>query len=179
VFRACIFALIFCISCVSPPKAIEDPSKLALLAGQSTILLGSDCQRPLALGYDSCQLKESDQTPVLHLHFMNPAEYAISDCRYGIFKTGSVDKAGDVEIDLTPIRGQIDFIHFCLLRIEAVERYPDPNDKTQMRQIPFAGGFFIELLEDNYFPEPAPEISSWCYKISSTNKGRRKMERCP
>lgn len=159
-------------------QIIEDSSAFALVSGQATMILGSDCSRPMSLGYDVCQIKKSDTVPALHLWFMNPAEYAVSDCGLGLYKTGSTDRAGEVVIDLSALTLQAQTNRFCMLRIEAKERYPNPKDHTQLSEIPFAGGFFIEVLDDNYFPSPSDAVVSWCYKVSSTNKGRRKIEPC-
>lgn len=157
---------------------IEDPSAFALEAGQSTMLLGSDCSRPLGLGYDSCAIRVDEKMPTLRLAFFNAADYAISDCNLGIHQTGSVSKQSVVDVDLSGLTDQVQKQKFCLLRVEAVERYPDPKDPTQLRQIPLAGGFFIEVLNKDYFPVPDDSVVSWCLKISGTNKGRRKIENC-
>jgi hypothetical protein len=158
---------------------IEDPSPFALESGQSTLLLGSDCSRPMALGYDSCPLRDGEKMPNLRLAFFNAADYAVSDCYLGIHQTGSVSEPGGVvDVDLSGLTEQVQKQKFCLLRIEAIERYPDPKDPNQLRQIPFAGGFFVEVLDKNYFPEPSDSVVSWCFKVSGTNKGRRKIERC-
>ncbi len=170
-----IFALLSFTSCRS---FVEDSSAFAASAGQATMLLGSSCSRPLALGYDACQIKKGQKMPTLTLLFMNPAEYAVSDCELGIYKTGSIDAAGEVEVDLSPLTSQVDKDHFCLLRIEVIERYPDPKDKKQLREIPLAGGFFVEQLADDFFPNPPDNVVTWCYKVSGTNKGRRKIEDC-
>jgi hypothetical protein len=142
------------------------------------MLLGSSCSRPMALGYDSCQLVEGQGIPNLTLYFLNPAEYAVSDCTLGIHKTGSIDGPGEVQVDLSGLKDQVDKYHFCLLRIEALEKYPDPRDKNQLRQIPFAGGFFIETLDKDYFPVPSEDVISWCFTVKATNKGRRTLEKC-
>ncbi len=157
---------------------IEDSSAYAVKAGHSTMLLGSTCKEPLALGYSSCPVKAGQKLPVLSLFFMNPAEYAVSDCELGVYKTGSINEPGEVKIDLAPLTGQIDQDHFCLLRIEAIERYPDPKDPKQLREIPLAGGFFVEQLDASFFPDPPDNVVSWCFKVKGTNKGRRKIEAC-
>ena len=176
---ALLFLSLLMMACAScKVTVIEDSSPMALSAGHSTMLLGSNCQRPMALGYDSCPLRRGQTLPILHLFFMNPADYAVSDCELGIYKTGSMSGAGQADIDLSPLTSQIDRNRFCLLRIEAIERYPDPRDPKQLREIPFAGGFFLELLDDNYFPEPSDDVVTWCYIVKGTNKGRRKLETC-
>lgn len=159
-------------------QIIDDASAYALSSGQATMLLGSDCGRPMELGYSSCQLRENEKVPMLTLGFMNAAEYAVSDCSFGIHKTGSIAQAGVVQIDLSGLTDQVQRYKFCLLRIEAIEKYPDPKDPKQVREIPFAGGFFIESLDKGYFPEPNDSVVSWCYKVSGTTKGRRKIEAC-
>lgn len=169
--------LLCCLSCTSR-KVIEDSSAYALKAGQSTLLLGSTCSEPLALGYSSCPIRVGQKLPILTLFFMNEAEYAVSDCELGVYKTGSISAPGEVEIDLAPLTWQVDKDHFCLLRIEAVERYPDPKDPKQLREIPLAAGFFIEQLDPSYFPTPPDNLVTWCYVVKGTNKGRRKIEAC-
>lgn len=159
-------------------KIIEDSSAGALESGQATMLLGSNCLRPMALGYDSCPIRKGQAVPELRLYFMNPAEYSVSDCHLGVFKTGTMNEAGEAVIDLSGLSDQVHKSGFCLLRIEAIERYVDPRDGMQKRQIPFAGGFFIEVLEPDYFPDPSDEVVSWCFKVSGTNKGRRKIVSC-
>lgn len=154
---------------------IEDSSAFALKAGQSTIVLGG-CQKPMELGFSSCQLVKGKKLPTLELFFMNPASYAVSDCNLNILKTGSIDSPGFVQVDLTPLESQIQT--FCILKVEAVEKYPDTRDPNQLREIPFAGGLFIEFLPEDYFPVPTDKEISWCYKVSGTNKGRRKIEAC-
>lgn len=150
----------------------------AAQAGDATMLLGSSCSRPMTLGYDTCQLQKGQPLPELRLYFFNAAEYAVSDCRFNILKTGSVDKAGEVVIDLSGLNDQVAQSGFCMLRLEAIEKYPSTEDPNQKRQIAFAGGFFIELLDPEYFPVPSDATVSWCYQISGTNKGRRKMSPC-
>lgn len=156
---------------------VEDPSSFALANGDATMALGSSCTRGLELGYGACQLKKNQPMPELRLYFPNPAEYAVSDCELGIYATGSAD-VGETVVDLKGLTAQVQKYGFCLLRIEAKERYPDPRADSQKREIPFAGGWFLEVLPDGYFPEPAEEVVSWCVKIKATNKGRRKFEKC-
>jgi hypothetical protein len=165
-----------CASC--KVNVVEDSSAFAIEAGQATLLLGSDCSQPLALGYLSCPVRQGQNLPILSLYFMNPAEYAVSDCELGLYKTGAINTPGEVDIDLAPLTWQVDKNKFCLLRIEAIERYPDPKDQKQLRQIPLAGGFFVEQLDDSYFPTPTDNVVTWCYKVKGTNKGRRKIEAC-
>jgi hypothetical protein len=174
-----LLALLFCLSCAScKMNVVEDSSAFALKAGQSTLILGSTCSEPLALGYSSCPIKVGQKLPTLFLFFMNPAEYAVSDCDLGVYKTGSISQAGEVQIDLAPLTWQVDKDHFCLLRVEAIERYPDPKDPKQLREIPLAAGFFVEQLDASYFPDPPDNVVSWCYQVKGTNKGRRKIEAC-
>lgn len=158
-------------------KIVEDPSAFALASGDATMALGSSCTRGMVLGYGACQLKRGQPMPELRMYFANPAEYAVSDCNLGLHKTGATD-GGEVVVDLSGLTDQVQHQGFCLLRIEAKERYPDPRAHSQKREIPFAGGWFLEVLPDGYFPEPADEVVSWCVKVKATNKGRRKLEGC-
>ena len=157
---------------------VIDSAAYALEAGQATMLLGS-CQRPIAVGYDACWFERGSVLPKLQLMFMNPAEYAVSDCAYGIYKTGSIDEPGTVEIDLEPLNHQIAMSGFCLLRVEAREFFPDPNDENQMKAIPLAGGWFIEMFEPGYNPTPANAMVGWCYQVKRTTSGRTTVEDCP
>lgn len=156
---------------------VEDSSAFAAVVGDSTMALGG-CQKPMELGYSGCQLTKDAPIPSLDLFFMNPASYAVSDCRLNIYKSGSVNSAQWVQIDLSGLKSQIDDTGFCLLKIESIEKYPDPRDPNQLREIPVSGGFFIEILPSDYFPEPSDQDISWCYRLSGTNKGRRKIEPC-
>lgn len=174
-----VVLFLLCVACAScKVTVIEDSSAFAVSAGHSTILLGSTCSEPMALGYSSCPIKTGQKLPILSLFFMNPAEYAVSDCELGVYKTGSISEPGEVQVDLAPLTWQIEKDHFCLLRIEALERYPDPKDPKQLREIPLAGGFFVEQLDAKYFPDPPDNVVTWCYKVKGTNKGRRKIEAC-
>lgn len=175
---SCLTALLLVLGGATCQPVKEDPSQPALASGQATVLLGSDCQNPLEMGFTHCAITKGAAIPSLHLYFMNPAQYKISDCNLGNFVEGAVAiKAGEVVVDLSPLRSQIES-SFCILKIEAIEFYPDPRDEKQTRQYPLAGGFFLESYEPGYFPTPPPAAVSWCYKISGTNQGRRKMEPC-
>lgn len=177
---AVVFGLVALLLCgaASCQRVVEDSSAAALESGDRTLLLGADCMQPLSLGYSACQLKKGQPIPELKIYFMNPAEYAVSDCQFNILKTGSTNEAGEVTVDLTNLQDQVSKNGFCMLRVEAIERYVDPSGSRAIRQIAFAGGFFIEMLEPSYFPEPSDAAVSWCYKIKGTNRGRRKMEKC-
>ncbi len=156
---------------------VEDTSAGALASGEATILLGG-CEQPLRKGWEHCAVTRGKPLPILTLAFTNPADYAVSDCEFGIFKTGSVAAAQIVEIDIAPLAAQIAKVGFCLLKVEATERYPDPRDPKQLREIPLGGGFFVEAFDPGYLPVPPPQVTSWCYKVSRTNKGRALMETC-
>ena len=167
----------FLLSACGGLRIIEDPSRMALTAGDMAMLVGG-CEKPLVKGYENCQIRRGGTLPVLSLHFLNPAQYAISDCLTQIYKRGKIDAAGTVSLDLAGITEQARRFGFCLIRVEAVEYYPDPRDPSQVRTIPMAGGFFIEVLDDDYIPEPTRALTSWCYIIRGTNKGRRSMQEC-
>lgn len=159
-------------------KLVEDRgSAFALEAGQATMALGG-CSRPLRLGYESCQLERGSEMPRLRLAFSGPAEYAVSDCELSIFRQGSVDQAGVVELDLSPISAQIQAAGFCLLKVEALEHYPDPGDPSQRHPIPLAGGFFIETYAPGFLAVPAHQDVAWCYELRRTTKGRTTVEEC-
>ena len=156
---------------------ILDNSALALEAGQATMILGS-CQRGLSVGYDACWFERGAELPKLQLAFTNPAEYAVSDCQFGIYETGSVSEPGVVEIDLAPLSTQLYEMGFCLLRVEAKEYFPEPNDPNQQREIPLVGGWFREMFDRGYNPTPADPMVAWCYKVRRTTAGRTTVEDC-
>lgn len=173
----CLLALL-CVGATCKSNIIEDPSAFALEAGESTLLLGSSCSQPIQKGYATCKLKRGQKLPLLLLYFVNPAEYAVGDCTGGVFHTGEISVPGEASVDLTPLNDEAYRSGFCFLRIEAIEYYSDPRDKNQKRQIPLSGGFFIEFLAEDYYPDPPSALTSWCYKVRGTNKGRRRVEAC-
>lgn len=154
-----------------------DASAFAASAGERTMLLGG-CQRPLAKGFDFCQFERGATLPTLSMGFVNPADYAVSDCELGIFKTGSVNFPGTVEIDLAPLSEMINKKGFCILRVEVVERFKDPGDPNQLREIPLVGGFFIEMLQPGYKPIPADDVVAWCFTVKRTTSGRTTVTAC-
>jgi hypothetical protein len=115
--------------------------------------------------------------PVLSLYFTNPAEYAIGDCGGGIFHAGS-GGPGLVTVDLSPLSEQANRLGMCLLKVEAMEKYPDNRDSGQFHSIPITGGLFIEMLRPGFQPVPAEPVVGWCYRIGRTTKGRTKIEKC-
>lgn len=169
-----LVVLILPLACKSPVRVVDD-SPLALSANQATMVLGG-CARPLARGYDSCQLTDGSLLPTLSLLFMNPADYVVSDCEFGLFKTGSIEQPGVVEIDLAPLSLQINKSKLCILKVEAIERWVDESDVSH--PIPLAGGFFIEMFPPHYFPVAADTQTAFCLKVSRTTAGRTKVEPC-
>lgn len=161
------------------PVPEDRESSFAVKAGQSTVVLGSSCQRGLSLGYGACQLTRGTNLPNLQILFMNDGEYLVSDCQFGILKSGSAKKGELVDVDLAALQSWVDKNSFCLLKVEAVESYPDPGDSNQLRKIPIAGGFFIEALDPGYIPVPTPDLIAWCYQVERTTKGRTVVKGCP
>lgn len=160
------------------PAIPEDGGAFASEAGQNTIVLGS-CGTNFDLGWGHCLLeKGSSIFPSLRFVMTNPGEWAIGDCQLGIYKTGSVDKPGLVEVDLSGLKSQAEKVGFCILKIEAVERYPDNRDPNQLRSIPLRGGFFLELVNQGYFPTPSADVIAFCTKVKRTSKGRTIIEDC-
>jgi hypothetical protein len=94
-----------------------------------------------------------------------------------MWKTGTAKKGELVTIDLASISSQVENNGFCLLKIETVEHFPDNRDPTQIRSVSMSGGFFIELLDADYFPEPPKDMIAFCteFKIERTTKGRTKV----
>ena len=158
-------------------KNVVDPSELALTSGNATMVFGG-CSRPMTMGYDVCQLTRGQKLPTLQLGFFNPGEYAVSDCRGGMYKSAAVEKAGVVDIDLSGIQAQADSAKACWLRIEAVEYYPDSKDPKHKRQIALAGGFIVEFLAPGYMPVPSEDLAAWCYQLSRTTSGRTEVKKC-
>ena len=157
----------------------EDKSAFASEAGQSTIVLGA-CGAEFNLGWAQCLVEKAQgfQMPTLRFVVSNPAEWAVSDCELGIFKTGSTDKAGLVEVDLSDLKTQATKSGLCILKVETKEHYPDPKDSSQIRTIYMRGGFFMELIEPGFFPTPNNDMIAFCVKVARTTKGRTKIERC-
>lgn len=163
-------------SCSTGPMAM-DGSAYALESGQATMLLGG-CTRDLVIGYDACWFEKGATLPKLHMVFTNPAEYAVSDCNLGIYQTGSVAKAGVVDVSLAKLSTQLNETGFCMLRVEVVEYYPDPKDNSQIRQIPMAGGWFIEMFDKGYMAIPPKTLTGWCYIVRRTTAGRTVLAPC-
>lgn len=156
----------------------DDKSAFASEAGQSTIVLGA-CGADFNVGWGQC-LFEKGNTPFPSLKFImtNKGEWAVSDCNLGLYKTGAMAHAGLVEVDLSGLKSQADSTGMCILKIETVEKYPDPRDKDQMRSIYMRGGLFLELVDPGYFPTPSPDAIGFCVKVYRTNKGRTVTEAC-
>lgn len=161
-------------ACQSFP--VDTASAFARSAGESTVMVGSTCNRPLAKGFDSCQLERGKPLPKLTLMMMNPGEWALSDCRLNIWRQGAVDHPQLVEVDLTELTRQVEEDGFCLLKLETLERFPDPRDGSQWHTIPISGGFFIEVLAPGYNPVPSPDVINWCFAVGRTTKGRTVMK---
>lgn len=158
------------------PRALDD-SEMALTAGQATMVF-SGCTKPIAMGYDVCQLARGQKLPKLELGFINPAEWAVSDCSGGFYKSGSVQQPGIVEVDLSGLQAQADRMGVCWLRLEATERYPHDQDGRQLASYAVAGGFIIEFLAPGYNPVPSQNVTGWCAQINRTSKGRTTVEKC-
>lgn len=155
-----------------------DSSAFASVAGQSTIVLGA-CEGGFSLGWGQCLIEKSTAPlPTLRFVMTNPGEWAVSDCVNGIFKSGSVDKGGVVELDLAPLKADFDKNGLCILKIETVEHYPDPKDPSQLHSIPMRGGLFVEAVEPGYFPTPDNNLLAFCVKVMRTTKGRTVVEQC-
>lgn len=161
-------------------------SAFASEAGQSTLAIMADpsntlgsCQGGFQVGWTQCLLeKNQPEFPKLVMAMTNPGDWAVSDCAFGLYKSGSVSEPGIVEVDLSGLKEQANHNGICILKIEATERYPDPKDKKQLRSIFMRGGFFVELVEPGYFPIPANDVIAFCAKVMRTTKGRTKIESC-
>lgn len=161
-------------SCSTIPN---DTSAFARVSGESSVILGSSCYRPLEKGYSSCQLTKGQPLPKLSIAFLNAAEYAVSDCDLNLWKTGSALKGTLVEIDTAELTNQVEKNGFCLLKIEAIEKFEDQRDPSQLRSISMTGGFFIELLDKDYYPDFPSELTAFCYeyRLERTTAGRTKV----
>lgn len=171
-----IFSLAF-LGIGSCQKNVVDASPMALESGQATMVFGG-CSRQMAMGYDVCQLLRGQKLPILQLGFLNAGEWAVSDCRGGLYKQGATDKAGMVEVDLSGLQTQAESARACWLRIESVEHYADAKDPSQKHMIALAGGFIVEFLAPGYMPVFASDLDNWCYKVSRTTSGRTLVEPC-
>jgi len=160
-------------------RIVDDKSAHASEAGQSTIVLGS-CNSEFKTGWDTCLIENATMLsmPTLRFVMTNPGDYAVGDCELGLYKTGSVEQAGVVEIDLSGLTLQLKKQKLCILKIETSEKYSDPLDTSQKRSIYMRGGLFIELVEPGYFPTPTNDVVSFCVKVARTTKGRTKIENC-
>lgn len=179
IMRAATLLLIATLCTAASCKTLpEDKSAFAAVAGQSTIVLGA-CSSDFKLGWEQCLLERGSSTfPTLRFVMTNPGEWAVGDCELGIYRTGAVNQPGLVEVPLDGLRRQAEQNGFCVLKIEAVERYPDPNDSNQLRSIPLRGGFFLELIQPGYMPVPSNDVVAFCVKVGRTTKGRTKIEKC-
>lgn len=163
--------LIFFISCA--PLVEDSFSAPALAAGNKNVFLGSDaCKIPIEKGYAYCAVTRGSKVPDLKILFLNQGAYGVSDCRLGLFKTGTTKGPEEVKLDLSPLSKQLEEDGFCILKIEAIERYPDPKDPNQFREIPIGGIFFLEALAPGYIPSPPKSAIGWCAKVGRTTKGR-------
>lgn len=129
------------------------------------------------VGWKVCQMEEPTSLPKLQLFFMNPGNYAVSDCDHGLLKSDFVDGPGLVEIDLSPLLPSVQTRDFCFLQVEAEERWVDGGGNHH--SYPILGGFLIQTYERGYLPTPAREDIAFCYKVYRTTAGRTAMEKCP
>ena len=157
--------------CQSPPV---DKAAFAAEKGVRTAIVGTNlgsCSLP-GVGWKVCQFEEPETLPKLQIFFMNPGNYAVSDCDHGLLGQGSVGGPGLVEVDLSPLLPVIQQRDFCFLQIEAEERWDGE------RRYPILGGFLLQVYERGYLPTPAREDIRWCKKIYRTTAGRTVMEDC-
>lgn len=162
-------------SCRSLPE--DRGSNFAHAAGARTVLVGGEvylgfCSAPLSVGWASCQIEKGGTLPILRLGFLNPGNYAVSDCDMGILKSGAVDKPGLIEVDISSLSADLNRRGFCFLKVEAVERWGDN------REVPLAGGFIIEAYAPGFLPTPSTDLIAWCMKFGRTTKGRTISEPC-
>ncbi len=169
---ACIAAGPF--ACV---PLVEDSSAAALQSGQATMVFGG-CNRPMGMGYEVCQLQKGQKLPVLKVGFLNPGEWAVSDCSGGFYKSGATNQPGVVEVDLSGLQSEVDHSGLCWIRLESVEYYPDKDDSSQKHKIAMAGGFLVETLAPGFMPVPSEDMVAWCYQIRRTTKGRTTVTKC-
>lgn len=157
----------------------EDKSAFASNAGESTIVLGA-CQSEFKKGWDTCLVERgvNFKMPTLRFITTTAAQWAVSDCELGLYKTGSTTGKGVVEVDLVGLTDQVKKNSMCILKIEQVEQYPDPRDKRQNRYIYIRGGLFIEAVDPGYLPTPTNNVVAFCVKVARTTKGRTKIENC-
>lgn len=165
--------LAICLAGASCKPIAIDSSAFALESGNRTVFLGSDnCGLPINIGYMACAVERGSKVPNLRIIFMNPGEYAVSDCRLGIYVTGSVPGPMEVPIDLSNLKNQLDEDGFCLLKVETKERFPDNSDSSQFHEIHMGGTFFLEAFAPGYMPIPSKTSIGWCARVGRTTKGR-------
>lgn len=170
-----VVALSAASACKSMPI---DRSAFAAEAGESTIVLGS-CGGEWNKGWQQCLAERGGDTmPTLRFLVMMESEWAVSDCELGLYKTGSSVGPELVEVDLTELRAQAEKNGFCVLKIEAIERYPDARDSSQKHPIPLRGGFFLEMVTKGYMPTPSEAQVAFCVKAYRTTSGRTIVQKC-
>lgn len=153
-----------------------DSGAFAAEAGQSTLVLGS-CHGEWDMGWENCLFEKGGELPTLRFLMMNPGDWAVSDCSLGLFKTGAVTKPGVVEVDLKELSAQAEKTGFCVLKVEAIERYTNPRANLE-HEIPIRGGFFLEMVQPGYLPTPSERQVAFCVKAYRTTKGRTVVARC-
>lgn len=168
-YRAVILACLVLLGCQSVPE--DRGSAFAAEAGDKTAVLGS-CNLPPDLGWSVCRWERGTAMPPLRLYFVNGGQYAVGDCFNGILSQGSAGAGQVVEIDLSPIRADIERLGFCLMKVDMVERWGDG------RQTPLAGGFAVDLFDRGYLPTPPRDLVAFCRKFGRTTKGRTISEEC-
>jgi hypothetical protein len=180
---------LFSVACASC-KAIPDDrsSAYAAEAGQSTIVLRATrdattlggCEADFKIGWGQCYLERHNAMPFPSLDFImtNPGDWAVSDCAAGIFQSGSMAQAGLVSVKLDALKTQAESQGFCILKIETIEKFPNPQDPNQTNNLFMRGGFFIEMVEPGYFPTPSAPDIAFCTKVERTTRGRTKVSKC-
>ena len=151
---------------------VEDrSSSFSLAAGNRTAILGG-CNQPPQIGWQVCQWERGSVVPPLRLYFLNPGNYAVSDCFNGMMTHGQASQGEEVIIDLARIAPDIERLGFCLLKIDVTERFGDG------REVAMAGGFVIELFDRGYIPSPPRSVVAFCRKFGRTTRGRTTSEPC-
>jgi hypothetical protein len=163
------------LSCCRMP--IDSSSISAAEAGQATIVLGA-CNGEFNLGWGNCLLERRSPLPfpTLQIVMTNAGEWAVGDCEAGLYRTGSVGEPSIVEVDLSGLKAQAEKNGFCLLKIEAHEKFKDSTGQT--RSAYMRGGFFVEMIEPGYMPVPSQSDIAFCYKVERTTRGRTKLTKC-
>jgi len=171
--RVLALTILAVLGCRSLPE--DRGSALAAEAGNKTVVLGSCNQEPV-VGWSVCRLERGGYYPPLRLWFVNPGNYAVSDCFNGIYVSGAARAGEMITIPMEQLSHEVESLGFCFLKVDTIERWED--ESGHKRSTSMAGGFVIELFDRGYIPTPPRDLVAFCRKFGRTTKGRTVSEKC-